>query len=72
MKICPEPLSDCLYDISVSFFNYCPYCGRKFWDITQEEFMKAWDFIDKKTMIVDEESRKRWIAWLKSRHPEFR
>jgi hypothetical protein len=66
VKICPE------HGIKKVNFDYCPFCGGKLWNITQEEFEKAWDFIDKTTMRDDEVSHRKWLDWLKSRHPEFK
>jgi len=65
MKVCLE------HNLKEVQFNYCPDCGRKLLNITQEEFEKAFDFIDKSTMIADEVSHKKWLDWLKGRHPEF-
>jgi len=66
MKICPE------HGVIFIRFSYCHVCGKKLWEITEDEFTKAYDFMDKKSGMATKWGNNEWIKWLKSRHPEFK
>ena len=74
VKICPKCASLAEYR-----WEYCPICGSKLWNISVEEFEQAPVYYQKpiyyhKVIETDkeaEEAYKRWLEWLKKRHPEF-
>lgn len=66
VKICPE------HGLSDVNWCYCPTCGKRLWDITNDEFKKSWDFGYTKEGCIIKDGTTKWLKWLEKRHPEFK